>query len=77
MTLDGSSLYAVQSMDGWTEHQRIGKRYRVHEQRVETFPDRLYLTGLLDRMAAGSLLALSREEYAERKSNIERLERLD
>lgn len=76
MTLDGSTLYAVESMDGWIEHQRIGTRYRVQEQRVETYSDRLYLTELLDRMAAGGLQALSREEYAERKRNIERLERL-
>lgn len=76
MTPDGSTLYAVESMDGWTEHQRMGTRFRHHTQRVETYSDRLYLAGLLDRLAAGGLQALSREEYAERKSNIEQLERL-
>ena len=75
-TPEGRSIYALESSERLVEHQQMGARYMVHVLAVKTYPDRLHIAGLLQAVEAGSLVPLTQEEYQERVSNIERLERL-
>lgn len=75
-TPDGRSLYALESPERLVEHQQMGTRYMVHVLVVKTYPDRLYIAGLLQGMEAGTLLSLTEEAYRMRLRNMLRLERL-
>ena len=75
-TPDGASTYALSSPDRLVEHQRVGGRYMRHVLEVKTYPDRLYVSALLDRLASGALVSLEEVDYAERVRNIEQLERI-
>ena len=75
-TPDGTTLYALTGPDRMVEHQRIGRRYRMHVLEVKTYADRLHVTSLLERVEAGGLVRMEAEEYAEAVRNIETLEPL-
>lgn len=47
-----------------------------HVLEVKTYPDRLHVSALLDRLASGALVSLEEVDYAERVRNIEQLERI-
>ena len=41
-TPDGTTLYALTGPDRMVEHQRIGRRYRMHVLEVKTYACLLY-----------------------------------
>ena len=75
-TPDRTTLYALTGPDRLVEHQRMGRRYRMHMLEVKNYADRLHVTSLLERVEAGWLVRMEAEEYAEAVRNIETLEPL-
>ena len=71
-TPDGTTLYAMTGPDWLAEHQRIGRRYRMQVLEVKTYADRLHVASPLERVEAGWLVRMRREEYAVAVRNIGR-----
>ena len=61
-TGDGTHLYRIEGMDRFTELQRIGKRWVVHEIAAEAYPEKVRIMEMIDG-DQGRYLPLSEGEW--------------
>ncbi len=59
---DGNSVYRILSETSFTEVQRIGQRYVIHQVEALTWPERLRIADMLANHD-GSLMAIPEEEF--------------